>query len=71
MFFSKLPLQKIKDSNVESTSIKISKLKSHLGKQEYVLPKNLNLSVYNSWVIHCEKFSHFWDGADLKKSQSK
>ena len=38
----------------------VAKLKSHKGGQEYKLPEGLDLSAYQSFVIHCERYSKFW-----------
>lgn len=67
VFFSTLPLEKIGGHNADNPAyaVKIAKLKSFKGEQEYLLPDSLDLTKYRTWVIHCEAYSHFWDGAEL------
>ena len=67
VFFSKLPLKRIGDHNAANRShaVRIGKLKSIRGNQEYVLPTSLDLAVYQTWMVHCEAYAHFWDGAEL------
>ena len=67
IFFSKLPLNRISDYNADSKSyaIKIGNLKAFKGEQEYILPATLDLEEYTTWVVHCERYSHLWDGAEL------
>ena len=67
VYFSTLPVEDIHDRNAGSASYsrKIGRLKNANGAQEYRLPANLDLSEYKSWIVHCERYSHFWDGADL------
>lgn len=67
IFFSTLPLKNINDRNAGRTqyAVKIAKLKKFSGAQEYRLPDSIDLSEYKSWIIHCEAYSHFWDGADI------
>ncbi len=67
IFFSTLPLEEITSRNAGQRrhSVKISILKKFKGAQEYLLPSRLDLTEYKSWVVHCEAYSHLWDGAEL------
>ncbi len=67
IYLSKTQVKELSDNNVESTSEKISPLKSNKGAQEYKIPHGINLDQYNSLVIHCEKYSHLWGGADFSQ----
>lgn len=71
VFFSKLPLARIHDNNAggRSHAIKIGQLKSSKGAQEYPLPDSLDLLVYKTWIVHCEAYAHFWDGAELDSAE--
>ncbi len=67
IFFSTLPLSRVTDYNAanKSTSVRIAPLKSSRGAQEYRLPESLDLEKYTTWVVHCERYAHLWDGAEL------
>ena len=65
LFLSKKAISDLDSSNVESSSVKLSVLKSNNGSQSYIIPKDVNLSDYKSVVIHCEAFSVLWGGFDL------
>ena len=67
IFFSTLLVEQTNHFNAggSNNSIKIAPLKQFSGRQEYLLPPDLDLAQYQSWIIHCEAHSHFWDGADL------
>ena len=67
IFFSRLPLSRIHDNNAANRnySVRIGELKSTKGTQRYRLPATLDLSVYKTWVVHCEAYAHLWDGAEL------
>ncbi|WP_262694433.1 DM13 domain-containing protein [Kordiimonas aquimaris] len=43
----------------------IAELKSKKGAQEYKIPANVNLSDYQSLVIHCEQYTKFWAAGSL------
>lgn len=68
IFFSTLPLRSIHDRNAgnRSHAVRIGRLKSSRGAQEYVLPDSLDLSEHQTWLVHCEAYAHFWDGAELQ-----
>ena len=67
IYLSHADITTLKGSQVESSSIKLGLLKSHKGKQSYVIPNKINLSQYKSIVIHCEAFSHLWGGANFNE----
>lgn len=71
IFFSTLPLNRINDQNAgnRTYAVRIGELKSPRGKQNYKLPASLDLSVYRTWVVHCEAYAHLWDGAELEGPQ--
>jgi len=70
IFFSRMPLNRIRDYNAadRSHAIRIGRLKAFRGAQEYELPDSLDLTQYRSWVVHCEAYRHLWDGAELVNS---
>ena len=67
IFFSRLPLSRVHDNNAANRnySVRIAELKSTRGVQRYRLPATLDLSVYKTWIVHCEAYAHLWDGAEL------
>lgn len=67
VYLSKLPIDSIRDSEVEGSSIKISPLISNKGSQEFMIPDNVDLSEYSSVLVHCEAYSHLWGGGELKQ----
>ncbi len=67
IYLSKLNIDKVKGSTVDSSSIKISPLKSSRGAQEYEIPANIDLNTYASVLIHCEAYSVLWGGGSLLK----
>jgi len=44
----------------------IAQISSNKGAQEYKIPADLNLSDYNSLILHCEQFSKLWASTPLK-----
>ena len=66
VYLSTLPIETIRDSEVQDSSIKISPLKSNKGKQEYAIPDEVNLDEYSSVLVHCEAYSHLWGGGSLE-----
>ncbi len=67
IYLSTLTIDKVKGSNVDSSSIKISPLKSSRGAQEYEIPSDIDLAKYASVLIHCEAYSVLWGGGSLLK----
>jgi len=46
-------------------AVRLSVLKSSKGGQDYVIPVNIDISDFESILIHCEAFSVLWGGADI------
>lgn len=65
VYLSKIPLSDLSASEVDENSIRLSVLKSHKGSQSYTVPSDINLSDYESVVIHCEAYTVLWGGFDL------
>lgn len=65
VYLSKRSLSTLDGKSVESSSIKLSVLKSNRGAQSYIIPDDIELSEFQSVVIHCEAFSVLWGGFDL------
>lgn len=69
LYLSSKSISELQSGDVESTSLKLSVLKSNQGAQSYIIPEDVNLSDYKSLVIHCEAFSVLWGGFDLAENQ--
>jgi len=65
LYLSSKTLSELESDDVESTSLKLSVLKSNRGAQSYIIPEDVTLSDYKSVVIHCEAFSVLWGGFDI------
>jgi len=65
IFLSPRAFESVRGSNATHKAELIAVLKSNQGGQEYVLPKDVDLSDYRSLLIHCEAFSVTWGGANL------
>lgn len=65
IFLSRAPLSSLRGSNATSQSILISPLQSNRGAQEYVLPSGIDITQFQSLIIHCEAYSKLWGGASL------
>lgn len=65
VYLSSKIISELESGSVESSSKKISILKSNQGAQSYIIPADVNLSEYKSVVIHCEAFSVLWGGFDI------
>jgi hypothetical protein len=65
LFVSKKPYGAIKGNNATQEAAVISLLSSNKGGQSYKIPSNINLSDYQSLVIHCEQYSKLWASTPL------
>lgn len=54
-------------ANATSGAVRLGRLHSTRGTQDYVLPEGIILSDYESVLVHCEAFSKLWGGADLSE----
>jgi len=66
LFLSKHSIADANGKNATDKSILVSALKTNNGFQEYVLPEGISLNDFQSILIHCEKFSVLWGGANLR-----
>lgn len=65
LFLTKKPVADLTGDDVISTGLKLGVLKSNKGGQSYIIPEDVDLSQYESLVIHCEAFTVLWGGVDL------
>ncbi|MBK1834091.1 DM13 domain-containing protein [Roseibacillus ishigakijimensis] len=60
IFLSTKPADQLTSRNATNGALYVAKLKSSIGDQSYVLPKDVDLSRYKTVLIHCEKYSKLW-----------
>ena len=65
VYLSKRSIDSLSAKDVSVSSIKLSVLKSNKGAQSYIIPDSIDLTEYDSIVIHCEAYSVLWGGFDL------
>lgn len=65
IFLSKLPASEISAKNADKSSL-VSELKEYDGKQEFVIPKSIDISNYKTLLIHCQEYGVLWSVASLK-----
>jgi len=66
VFLSRSALSDASNNTVINDAVKLGVLKSNNGRQSYIIPADVDLSEFESVVIHCEAFSVLWGGFDLK-----
>jgi len=65
LFLSTRSLTELNGRNATSGAILISPLQSNSGAQEYVIPAGVDLSQFQTLIIHCEAYSKLWGGSHL------
>lgn len=65
IFLSPLSAAEANGRNATDGSVLIAPLTSNRGEQVYEIPASVDLSDYQSILIHCEQFSKLWSAADL------
>jgi hypothetical protein len=65
IFLSKLPYDKVNEDNAPTGAVKVAALKKYEGKQEFAMPKGINLADYKTLLIHCEEYGVLWSVAKL------
>lgn len=66
LFLSPKPASSVNGGNATEGSVLVSQLSSNKGAQRYLIPANVNLSDFQSVVLHCEQYSKLWGASDLK-----
>ncbi|MFS2317281.1 DM13 domain-containing protein [Maricaulis sp. D1M11] len=69
IFFSALPADQVTGNNAADGYF-LAELERNRNGQEYRLPDDLDLSDYNSVIIHCERFSKLWGAGHLTSTAS-
>lgn len=65
VFLSPQSIENVTGKNATNGAALVAVLKSTKGSQEYVLPSNIDVSKFNSLLIHCEAFSVLWGGTNF------
>lgn len=65
VFLSPQSINKVTGKNATDGAELVAVLKSTKGSQEYVLPANIDVSNFDSLLIHCEAYSVLWGGANI------
>ena len=65
-FLTKANYSAVNGNNATDGAVLVAKLKSTKGAAEYKIPSNINVSDYNSLVLHCEKYGKLWASTPLK-----
>lgn len=65
IFLSPQTVDAVNGKTATQGAVLVSPLNSNKGSQDYVIPANVNLSNFQSVLIHCEQFSVLWGGGSL------
>ena len=65
IFLSPQTVSDVTGKTAVNGAINIGELKSTKGAQEYEVPAGVDLSNFNSVLVHCEAYSVLWGGGDL------
>ncbi len=65
VFLSPKSIKSVTGKTATEGAVQISVLKANKGAQDYVIPDAINLSSFQSVLIHCEAYSVLWGGSDL------
>lgn len=66
LFLSKNNFSGITGKNATNDSVFVAQLESAKGGQSYKIPAGINVSDYQSLVLHCEQYSKLWASTPLK-----
>ena len=68
IFLSKAPLDKISGKNATKigSPVLVAKLEAYKGSARYTLPKGIDISDYQTIIVHCEEYSKLWGGSSLR-----
>lgn len=65
IFLSKESIDTVTGKTATDNAVMVAVLKSNKGKQEYVLPADIDINEFTSLLIHCEAYAVLWGGANL------
>ena len=70
IFLSEQPIAAARDRTATKRADLVAVLEAFEGGQRYPSPAELDLSDYRSILIHCERYSKYWGGSELKAGKS-
>lgn len=65
VFLSPQTISEVTGNTAVNGAINIGELKSTKGGQEYEVPAGVDLSSFNSVLVHCEAYSVLWGGGEF------
>jgi hypothetical protein len=65
LFLSPKELGSLSGKNATSGAVRIAKLQSAKGDQEYAIPASVDLSKFKTLILQCEQYSKLWGGGSL------
>jgi len=68
VFLSPQSIDTVNGKNATDGAVLVAVLKNNKGSQDYVLPAGIDISSFNSLLIHCEEYSVLWGGTDIEVS---
>ena len=66
IFLSPLEVKNVNGRNATDGSVLISALESNAGEQIYKIPADVELTEFQSIIIHCEAYSKLWSASNLR-----
>lgn len=66
IFLSKMDFDDISGKNATNQSVLVTPLSSYEGKMRFEIPASINLSEYQSIIVHCEQYAKLWGGSPLR-----
>lgn len=66
LFFSPRAASAVTPDNAVEGSVLIAKLRAARGGQRYELPADLDLSQFETLVLHCEQYTKLWGVSPLR-----
>ena len=65
VFLSPQSVASVNGKTAINGAVLLGELKSTSGRQEYEIPAGLDLSAFESVLVHCEAYAVLWGGGDL------
>jgi len=66
IFLSPQSIAAANHKNAGQNVYRLAPLTAKKGAQSYIIPDDVDLSIYNSILIHCEEYALLWGGADIR-----
>ena len=65
VFLSPQGIDAVNGKTATDGAVLLGKLQNTRGHQDYIVPAGVNLSSFNSVLVHCEAFSVLWGGGAI------